>query len=238
MQRVFISLPYVIGTLFELSPQATRHVQVLRSQPGHRLELFDGQGNSSIAQIERMGKHTVEVSLIEVLPSQPKPICYFHAVVGMPANERMDWLIEKATELGVSRITPVMSQRSVVRLSGDRAEKRVAHWYGIAQSACAQSGRNWLPIIDLPVSLTDFMTRFGSQENSVNVLLTTSIWGRNWREFWSNAPSYFTFVNGPEGGFSAEEEQFVIDQGFLPVSLGSMVLRSETATIAVLAQLL
>jgi 16S rRNA (uracil1498-N3)-methyltransferase len=236
--RIFYSDHFKLGSLFELSPQATRHVQVLRLQPGQRLELFDGNGHSSIAQIERMGKQSVEVSLIESSVLQQKPACFFHAVVGMPANERMDWFIEKATELGVSRITPVMSQRSVIRLTGDRAEKRVIHWNGIAQSACCQSGRNWLPQIDLPVSFNDFIKQFILPADSVNALLSTHSLATHWRKHWITPPPYLTFVNGPEGGFSFEEEQFVIEHGFVPVSLGSVVLRSETAAIAVLSQLL
>jgi 16S rRNA (uracil1498-N3)-methyltransferase len=238
IHRVFFSHKYEPGSYFDLTPQAIRHVQVLRLQPGLHLELFDGIGNSAIAQIEHMGKQSVGVRLIESKPLQEKPACFFHAVVGMPANERMDWLVEKATELGVSRITPVMSQRSVIRLNGVRSEKRVAHWNGITQSACAQSGRNWLPQIDLPISFSDFFSQFASRENSVNVLLSTALSARNWRDLWSSPPSYLTFVNGPEGGFSLEEEQFAFDRGFVPISLGSRVLRSETASIAVLAQLL
>jgi len=250
MPRFFCPSPLQTGEVLDLPPGPARHVQVLRMQPGHTITLFNhgpgwdwGQPEAPPsgefeAEILLMGRSQVQVRIGVHSARECEAARKVSIAIVMPANERMDWLVEKATELGVSRITPVMSQRSVIRLNGVRSEKRVAHWNGITQSACAQSGRNWLPQIDLPISFSDFFSQFASRENSVNVLLSTALSARNWRDLWSSPPSYLTFVNGPEGGFSLEEEQFAFDRGFVPISLGSRVLRSETASIAVLAQLL
>ena len=156
----------------------------------------------------------------------------------MPANERMDWLVEKATELGVSRITPVMSQRTVLRLSGERAVKRVEHWQGIAQSACSQSGRNLLPQIDVPLLLNDFLISTLAHEKSLQILLSLQAHAPAWRELWRFPPVHMTVLNGPEGGFTQEEEAAALQHGFISASLGPFVLRAETAALTVLAQLL
>ena len=150
--RFFLAFDFKPGEQISLSAQAVRHVQVLRLQPGVHIELFDGAGKACIARIEHMGKQRVDVTVVEIQPPDTLPVVVRHLVVGMPANERMDWLVEKATELGATRITPVMTQRTVLRLSGDRAVKRLEHWQGIAQAACSQSGRNRLPqiITDCP----------------------------------------------------------------------------------------
>lgn len=236
--RIYFAHAYEANAYLELTHQAARHIQVLRMQPGMPLILFDGLGHSCLVQIERMGKVNVEVRVIECLAFCHKPTHSVHVVIGIPANERMDWLVEKATELGVDRITPVMTQRSVVRLYDERAIKRLAHWQGIAQSACSQSGRQWLPLIDLPISLPDFLHQFEFHEKQVNVLLTLSPSAKYWREIWSVRPAHLTFINGPEGGLNPEEEQLAFDNGFIPASLGTHILRSETAAIAVLSQLL
>ena len=236
--RIFLSRAFEANSCFELSHQAARHIQVLRMQPGMPIILFDGFGHSCVVQIEHMGKVNVEVRVIECLSFINKPAHSVQVVIGMPANERMDWLVEKATELGVDRITPVMTQRSVVRLQGERAIKRLAHWQGIAQAACSQSGRNWLPLIDLPLTLQDFLDQFVLQQNQVNVLLTLSPTAKNWRDIWAVRPSYLTIINGPEGGLNADEELLAVNKGFIPGSLGRNILRSETAAIAVLSQLL
>jgi 16S rRNA (uracil1498-N3)-methyltransferase len=236
--RIFLARTYEVNARFELSLQAARHIQVLRMQPGMSIILFDGLGHSCLVEIEHMGKVNVDVRVIECLPFYNKPSNTVHVVIGMPANERMDWLVEKATELGVDRITPVMTQRSVIRLAGERATKRLAHWQGIAQAACSQSGRYWLPDIDLPLTLHDFLDQFIVQQSQVNVLLSLSPAAKKWRDIWGVIPRHLTFINGPEGGLNADEELLAVRKGFIPTSLGTNILRSETAAIAVLCQLL
>ena len=236
--RIFCHETLQAGLSLRLSDSATRHVQVLRLQPGSMIELFNGRGDVFTGQIELMGKHSVDITVVQALASVAKPSNHTHIVVGMPANERMDWLVEKATELGVSRITPVMSQRTVLRLNGERAARRVEHWQGIAQSACSQSGRNFLPQIDVPLLLNDFLNGNQSHAQSLNIILSLQAQAPAWRELWTLRPSRMILLTGPEGGFTSEEEASALQHGFVAASLGPFVLRAETAALAVLAQLL
>jgi 16S rRNA (uracil1498-N3)-methyltransferase len=150
----------------------------------------------------------------------------------------MDWLVEKATELGVAHLTPLRTQHTVLRLSGERALKRQTHWQGIAQAACAQSGRNRLPQIDAPVSLADWLKALPDSTGHPRVLLSFQAGAQDWRSLWAKPPSKLTLLSGPEGGLSAQEEAWALAKGFVPVHLGARVLRAETAPLAVLAQLL
>lgn len=168
MARFHCPLPLSIGLVLDLPATAARHVQVLRMQPGHTLTLFNGEGGEFIAEVEHMGRSDVRVVVREHLAVEREAAQRVHLAVGMPANERMDWLVEKATELGVYRITPLMTERSVIRLTGERAEKKQAHWQAVAASACEQCGRNRVPLIDLPERLETWLARqtVGAQQTT------------------------------------------------------------------------
>lgn len=148
MPRFFCAQSLDTGALVDLPAAAARHVQVLRMQPGQALTLFNGAGGEWDAVIAHMGRQEVRVVVGGHHPLDRESSQRVHLAVVMPANDRMDWLVEKATELGVDRITPLMSQRSVLRLQGERAEKKVAHWQAVAISACEQCGRNTVPKMD------------------------------------------------------------------------------------------
>ncbi|HET6599227.1 MAG TPA: RsmE family RNA methyltransferase, partial [Burkholderiaceae bacterium] len=143
--RFFVDSPLRAGATFTLSAGAARHVQVLRLQPGAALTLFDGSGPEWDASVVRMGRSEVEVRLAarhEVERELPRPVTL---AWGMPANERMDAVVEKATELGAATLQPLVCERSVLRLGGERALKKEAHWQAIAVAACEQSGRTRVP---------------------------------------------------------------------------------------------
>lgn len=226
------------GLALQLPDDTARHVQVLRLQPGDEISLFNGQGGSYSARIVRMGKHTVDAEVLAHDPSERESACQTHVALGMPANERMDWLVEKATELGVARITPLVTQHTVLRLSGERALKRQGHWQGIAQAACAQSGRNRVPLIDAPVPLRDWLGSLPDPSPSLRCMLSFQANRQTWQNAWGQHPSALTLLSGPEGGLNAEEEAWAQAKGFQAVGLGARVLRAETAPLAVLAQLL
>jgi 16S rRNA (uracil1498-N3)-methyltransferase len=173
----------------------------------------------------------------------------------MPANERMDWLVEKATELGVQRITPVMTERSVVRLNGERAEKKQAHWQAIAISACEQCGRNRVPHVDVPLRLEAWLSssqNTDQQKNadglqalrvvmslheSTQALSSLLQNGQVEQEATSSILQPVVLLTGPEGGLSDAEDAAARQAGFVAVSLGARVLRAETAALAALAYL-
>jgi len=147
MPRFHCAVPLHAGTTLALPAGAARHVQVLRLQPGDTITLFDGNGGEYAATVERMGRSEVSVTVGAHTARESEAARAVHLAVGMPANERMDWLVEKATELGVASIQPLVTAHGVLRLAGERAEKKRAHWEAIAIAACEQCGRNRVPAI-------------------------------------------------------------------------------------------
>jgi 16S rRNA (uracil1498-N3)-methyltransferase len=207
----------------------------MRLQPGKHVTLFDGLGGEYSACIVAMTRNSVHASIDTHESIERESPVVSQLVIGMPANERMDWLVEKATELGVSRITPLMTAHGVLRLSPERALKRQLHWQGIAQSACAQSGRNTLPRIDVPQSWGEWVGALSASPLQHKWVLSLGAQAAPLPVLnLSEKPSVALLI-GPEGGLSREEESQSIELGFIPVSLGARVLRAETAPLAVLS---
>ncbi len=225
----------VSDTLMDLPAGAARHVQVLRMQPGESITLFNGQGGEFEATITLMGRSQVQVRLGQHTRMEREATPAVHLAIGIPANERMDWLIEKATELGVASIQPLLAERSVLRLSGPRADKKLVHWRGIAIAACEQCGRNRIPQIHDLVPLSQWLHAPLSGSKLLLSLQGASQLLQQARP--QDAATSITFLSGPEGGLTAAEEALALDQGFSPVSLGRRVLRAETAPLAALAAL-
>jgi len=241
MPRIHHPAPLQPGQTLLLTAAGARHVQVLRLQPGDALTLFGDPvvGGEYAATVTRMGRSDVEVVVGAHQPLDRSPARVVHLVVGMPANERMDWLVEKATELGVASIQPVMTERSVLRLKGERAEKKTAHWQAVAVAACEQCGGNRVPPIH-PVAELQTWTRTPCwPERAGRALLSLADGARPWAHALPPAPAQpLWLVIGPEGGLSPAEDQRLRALGFEPVSLGPRVLRTETAALAALAQVL
>ena len=231
------------GTSISLPEQTARHVQVLRLQPGERITLFNGRGDTEgefEATVERMGRSDVDVTIGAYTATAREASRAIHLVVGIPANDRMDWLIEKATELGAASIQPVMSERSVLRLKAERADKKVAHWRGIAMAACKQCGRNRVPLIHAVTTLADWLKKSmatAAPDAGTRLLLSLQDGSRPLNQAVAGSGA-LTFLNGPEGGLSPAEEAAAIACGFSPVTLGPRVLRAETAPLACLSQLI
>jgi 16S rRNA (uracil1498-N3)-methyltransferase len=218
-----------------LPPGAARHVQVLRMQPGDTLTLFDGRGGEYAATIERMGRSEVTVQVgrhTAVEREAPRDV---HLAVGMPANERMDWLVEKATELGVASIQPLMTAHCVLRLAGERADKKRTHWEAITIAACEQCGRNRVPQIHPVRALHDWLA--APADDAQRFVLSLAGHAQPVRGVPVAPHRGARVLSGPEGGLSAAEEEAAIARGFTPVTLGTRVLRAETAALAALALL-
>jgi 16S rRNA (uracil1498-N3)-methyltransferase len=236
--RIFVDAPLVAG-LVSLPEAASRHAQVLRLQPGDALSLFNGQGGQWSATVAEMGRREVAVHLLSHDPVERElPLAVVLAVV-MPAGDRMDFVVEKATELGAAAIVPLMSERSVLRLAGERAAKRVAHWQALAVAACEQSGRNRVPAVQPVRMLAEALQ---SEFASPPAQMTEARWLLGWRDAtpWA-APAatlkHLTLLSGPEGGLTEAEETAARAAGFAPVCLGPRVLRADTAPLAALAAL-
>ena len=230
MPRFYCPSPLATGLALSLPLGAARHVQVLRLQPGDTITLFNGEGGEFDATVTRMGRSDVEVDVGAHHAVEREAHRAVHLLAGITANERMDWLVEKATELGVASITPLVAERSVLKLKGERAEKKLAHWQGVAVAAAEQSGRNRVPPIHPAVTLTEWLKKSTPGERWV---LSLSEGTQPVPRQASPAP--VTVLSGPEGGLSPAEESAALAAGFAPVSLGPRVLRAETAPLAVLA---
>ncbi|MBP6405029.1 MAG: 16S rRNA (uracil(1498)-N(3))-methyltransferase [Proteobacteria bacterium] len=234
MPRFHCPLPLTTGDSIGLPPNAARHVQVLRLQPGAVVTLFNGEGGEFEATVQQMGRSHVQVQVGAHHPIEREAPRAVHLLVGMPANERMDWLVEKATELGVASIQPVVAERSVLKLKGERAEKKRAHWQGIAVAACEQCGRNRVPAVHEAMGLVEWL----ALEHAQGVRMVLSLQpGAQPLSLAAPGQDPVTLLSGPEGGLSPAEEQAALAAGFVPVNLGPRVLRSETAPLAVLARL-
>jgi len=241
MPRFHCPVPLVAGATFALPPGAARHVQVLRMQPGDALTLFDGSGGEYEATVERMGRSDVSVTLGAHAPAEREAGRPVHLAVGMPANERMDWLVEKATELGVASIQPLATAHGVLRLSGERAEKKRAHWEAIAIAACEQCGRNRVPVIHpvRPFANPAAWIDAANRGAALRLVLSLAEGTRRLADATASAPrdGSVLVLSGPEGGLSGAEEQEALANGFAPVTLGPRVLRAETAALAALMSL-
>ena len=245
MPRFYCLQALHTGASIALPATAARHVQVLRMQPGQTITLFNGAGGEFDAVIEHMGRQDVRVIVGAHQTVEREAFHQVHLAVVMPANDRMDWLVEKATELGVRRITPLMSQHSVLRLQGERAEKKLAHWQAVAISACEQCGRNTLPHIEPLQNLSTWL----QGDWVVNLINTKDVRSATQAAVLSLHPSTqslsewstehqstsWLLLNGPEGGLTDEEDALARAKGFAAVKLGERVLRAETAALAALA---
>ena len=229
--RLHVESPLAAGDEFDLRPDAARHVQVRRAQPGEAVILFDGRGGEWSAEVTAMGRTRVGVRVLAhraIDREAPHPLTI---ALGMPANERMDLLVEKATELGVAAIQPLITERSVLRLTGERAERKREHWQAIAVAAAQQCGRTRVPRLhpvrslhswldDLPPADRRWVLQPGA------ALPSAASWPLG---------AAALLLSGPEGGLSEAEIEFAATHGFAPIGLGARVLRADTAPLVVLA---
>lgn len=231
MPRFYCPIPLSSGQALSLPAGAARHVQVLRLQPGALITLFNGEGGEFDAMVSRMGRSDVEVEVGMHRAVERETARAVHLLVGITANERMDWLVEKATELGVASITPMVAERSILKLKGERADKKLAHWQGVAVAAAEQCGRNRVPPVYSAVTLIEWLKKAPPGERWVLSLGE----GAQAVAQLAHNKGPVTVLSGPEGGLSPNEEAAAVAAGFTPASLGPRVLRAETAPLAVLA---
>jgi len=249
----------VADTVVALTAAAARHVQVLRLQPGDALVLFNGDdGADWPAEIVRIGRRDVDVRLGTPLPIERELPCEVTIALGVPANDRMDALVEKAGELGAAAIQPLVCERSVVRLAGPRADAKRAHWQAVATAASEQCGRARVAGVRPVSSLSAWLEALPSSASERRLVLSlapsaldpaaalgldvlrsagaeAARSSRGDRRDAGRAP--VVVLSGPEGGLSPAEESAALARGFVPVSLGPRTLRADTAPLALLAWL-
>lgn len=233
--RFFCPFPLHPGATVELSPEATHHaLKVLRVGAGDTAILFDGRGGQWRATLNPAGKN-LRATLEEFDDADREPPLDVTLVQALPASDKMDWVVQKAVELGVTRIQPITAKRSLVRLSGERAAKRVEHWRGIAVASCEQSGRNRVPTVAQILDLPHYLG-LAAQDNVLRLLCAPGAAG-SLRDL-AKPSGAVSILIGPEGGFEEAELLAMRAVGFRAVSLGPRVLRTETAGPGALAAMM
>jgi len=233
--RIYVEQPLSVGTPVTLAQQAAEHVsRVLRLSSGDPLVLFNGDGHDYAATLSEVGKRQVTATVEgrkEVLCESPLPLVLAQ---GVARGEKMDLIVQKATELGVSAIVPLITERSEVKLDGERAAKRLAHWQAVIASACEQCGRAVLPRIVAPMPLTGWLTTLADDGALRLALLPEG--DRRPRDL-SPTSAGAILVVGPEGGLGERDVACLAAHGFRGLQLGPRILRTETAGLAGLAAL-
>ena len=211
-------------------PEAQAHYigRVLRLAAGDAVQLFDGSGQEYLGELIEAGKKSVRVELREAFAGMAESPLRVHLGQGLSRGERMDWAIQKATELGAAEISPIVSERCEVRLKDERADKRLAHWRQVAISACEQCGRSVLPIIHAPVALADWQRQVEAELKLVLHPVAEPLASHA-------RPGSLAFLIGPEGGLSETEVESAKAAGFHAARLGPRVLRTETAPVVALS---
>lgn len=226
MPRLYCQGQITIGASCTLPKETANHMLVLRLVKGDYITLFNGNGGEYRAQINSISRWQ---AVVEILSFSPRDIELPYKITlaqSIPEASKMDWIIEKAVELGVYTITPVASQRSVVRLTPERAEKRLIRWQSIIIAASEQSGRNQLAQLSPVINFNDWIV----QTHEHPLLLLTPNADKTLAD-WANhqAPQAVSLMIGPEGGFSSMEHETAIAKGAIPLSMGTRILRTETA---------
>ena len=232
--RHFVDLPLSVGAEVNLPDVAVAHlVRVLRLGPGDRVRLFNGEGDDYEAELESAGKREARARVlgrVEVDSESPLAITLAQ---GIARGEKMDLILQKATELGVARVAPVVTERTEVRLDAERADKRRAHWRGVLISACEQSGRARLPELLPPRSLVDFLA---AEQSALKLVLDPGA-GATLAELEVAPSRSICLLVGPEGGLSERDLAAARATGFTGLKLGPRILRTETAALAAISGL-
>ena len=230
VHRIFSSESLRLNGEISLVDDRARYVsRTLRLKESDRIRIFDGTGGEFEAVISRVAKGRVDVLPETFIDTNIESPVALHLVQGVSRGERMDFVVQKATELGVVRITPVLTEFTVVRLDADRAARRREHWQRVAESACEQCGRNLVPIVGLPTPLRQLLAHADAQERHRIVMDASA--PERLAEYVFDSGDVDLLI-GPEGGLSPSEREAAAAAGFDARSIGPRILRTETAAIA------
>lgn len=235
--RIYTPQPLSCDNSVVLDGSGARHLSsALRMKAGQAIILFNGEGGEYAAELTQVSKNTVTAAVLEHLEINRESPLKLHLAIGVSRGERMDLIVQKATELGATEITPLFTERTEVKLSGDRLEKKVRHWQQIAISACEQCQRNLVPQVNRPTPLTQWLSQPENHSQDLKLVLhhrTEKSLADLSREEQSAAE--LCLLVGPEGGLGEGEIEAAIASGFLPLTLGPRVLRTETAPLAAIS---
>ena len=232
--RFYFPDALALGARVPLPKDAAHHAaRVLRMSEGDAVSLFNGDNHLYRARILRIEKQDIVVLVESRMALSCESALSILLVQGISSGERMDYTLQKAVELGVAAIQPIQAERSVVKLTGERREKRMQHWQNVVTAACEQCGRNKIPEVKPVSGLMDWL---GGQGSEGQCILLAPAAEMRLREL-AQPTGAMTLAVGPEGGFSDTEQTALLHYGFTPVRLGPRVLRTETAALAALASM-
>lgn len=230
--RIYTSADIAIGGLFELDDNAFGHaIRALRLQQSDHLRVFNGDGHEYLAQLVHVSKKQAQAQILHSLHCDPLAPVVIRLGQVMSKGDRMDFTVQKATELGITHIAPLWSERCDIRLKGERLDKKCEHWQRVAISACEQSGRNAIPTIGTVCSALEW-----AQQSQANLRLLLHPHQQQ-PLHQQPAPASIDLLVGPEGGFSELEVSQLLAHGFTGLRLGPRILRTETAALAALSVL-
>jgi 16S rRNA (uracil1498-N3)-methyltransferase len=230
ISRLYVNSLLSVGENLRLDEESAHYLRtVLRLKKGFQLTVFNGDGQEYAAQVELASREGVWLAIGAGHFRDTESPLFTHLGLGISRGERMDFALQKAVELGVSRITPLLTEHCVVRLDEDKKGPRLHHWQRIIRSACEQSGRNRLPSIDAPLKLEDWLEQPSGLRLFLDPEATSSL------DSLLPADRRVTLLSGPEGGFAKHERDWARQAGFMPIRLGPRILRTETAVLAALA---
>ena len=230
MPRFYLPAPLAPHTTFSLPDNIVRHIHVLRLNTGDNITLFNGTGSDFDATLQEIGKRHAECHITAQRQPENESLLAITLVQAISSGERMDFTLQKSVELGVRAICPIISERCVVRLSGERADKRVQRWQDIVIAACEQSGRSIVPTVLPVVSFSDYLRQMPPELHLMMSLRRAT----TLRDI-APAPQTLRLMIGPEGGWTPAEEQAAQAAGVHAITLGKRVLRTETASLAAMA---
>ena len=228
--RIYIDQALAITDSVLLNENASHYLsKVLRMQEGRELIVFNGQGGEYSAQIKEIGKKQIAIQISQFSEGNRQSPLELHLAIGISRGERMDWVLQKATELGVTQIIPLITERTEVKIKGEKQDKKMQHWQQIIISACEQCQRNLLPILQEPQAIDNWLKTVSTDYRFV-------LHHRNDQSLSeSSAPKSVTLLIGPEGGLSEEEIILAENEKFQSLRLGPRVLRTETAPVAAIS---
>ncbi|MCL9847925.1 16S rRNA (uracil(1498)-N(3))-methyltransferase [Ralstonia solanacearum P673] len=240
LPRFYIDSPLAPHTTVTLPESVARHIHVLRLAVGDDVQLFDGSGLEFRARLDAINRRDATASLADATQPDTEARYAITLAQGIAGGDKMDWLIEKAVELGVHAIAPLQTERGVVRLSGERAAKRVQHWEALVQAACEQCGRARVPAVSPVTTLRDWLTA-AKASGRARIMLSPrgsqslTQWAAQSRERIDSTG--IELLIGPEGGLSPDEESLAEAAGYLPLTLGRRILRTESAALVAVSAL-
>ncbi len=238
--RFYHPEPLAVGQLIELTAENKHHAaRVLRLKKGDFITLFDGNGGEYLAHIAVISKSGTTVAIEDFHDIDRESPLHIELAQAICVNEKMDWIIQKTVEMGVTSIQPVSTERSIVHLSDERSAKRLHHWQKIVISACEQCGRNQVPKVYPLTSLLHWLSqkKTASSVNGISLMLSTAATTRLSQIAQPAASVPITLAIGPEGGFTADEGMALEHAGFIPLRLGQRILRTESAPLAAISAL-